>query len=85
MIINADLHIHSRYSGATSDKMNIETISLEAPRKGIDVMATGDCLHSGWIKEIKTCNTIDDGTFEMNGVRFILSAERKNNALFEKS
>jgi len=75
MIINADLHIHSLYSGATSDKMNIETISLEAPRKGIDVMATGDCLHSGWIKEIKACNVIDDGTFEMNGTRFILSAE----------
>ena len=75
MIINADLHIHSLYSGATSDKMNIETISLEAPRKGIDVMATGDCLHSGWIKEIKACNVIDDGTFEMNGTRFILSTE----------
>ena len=75
MIINADLHIHSRYSGATSDKMNIETISLEAPRKGIDVMATGDCLHSGWIREIKACNVIDDGTFEMNGTRFILSTE----------
>lgn len=75
MIINADLHIHSLYSGATSDKMNIKTISLEAPRKGIDVMATGDCLHSGWIKEIKACNVIDDGTFEMNGTRFILSTE----------
>ena len=75
MIINADLHIHSLHSGATSDKMNIKTISLEAPRKGIDVMATGDCLHSGWIKEIKACNVIDDGTFEMNGTRFILSTE----------
>jgi len=75
MIINADLHIHSRFSGATSDKMNIKTISLEAPRKGIDVIATGDCLHSGWIKEIKTCEIIDEGTFEMNGTRFILSTE----------
>jgi uncharacterized protein (TIGR00375 family) len=75
MIINADLHIHSHRSMATSEKMNIENISLEAPRKGIDVMATGDCFHSGWIKEIKTCNTIDDGTFELNGTRFILSTE----------
>jgi len=75
MIINADLHIHSRFSGATSDKMSIETISFEAPRKGIGVVATGDCLHSGWMKEIKQCNTIDDGTFELNGTRFILSAE----------
>jgi len=75
MIINADLHIHSRFSGATSDKMNIETISLEAPRKGINVVATGDCLHSGWMKEIKQCKVIDVGTFELNGTRFILSTE----------
>lgn len=75
MIINADLHIHSRFSGATSDKMNIETISLEAPRKGVNVVATGDCLHSGWMKEIKQCKEVDDGTFELNGTRFILSTE----------
>jgi uncharacterized protein (TIGR00375 family) len=75
MIINADLHIHSRFSGATSDKMNIETISLEAPRKGVNIVATGDCLHNGWIKEIKQCTKVDDGTFELNSTRFILSTE----------
>jgi uncharacterized protein (TIGR00375 family) len=75
MIINADLHIHSRFAGATSEKMNIETISLEAPRKGVDIMGTGDCLNAGWMKEIKTCNTLDEGTFELNGTRFILSTE----------
>ena len=75
MIINADLHIHSRFSGATSEKMNIETISLEAPRKGVNVVATGDCLHGGWMKEIKTCSVVDDGTLELNGTRFILSTE----------
>jgi len=75
MIINADLHIHSRFSGATSDKMSIKMLSVEAPRKGIQVVATGDCLHSGWMKEIKSCSVVDDGTFEMNGTRFILSTE----------
>jgi uncharacterized protein (TIGR00375 family) len=75
MLINVDLHIHSRYSGATSKRMNINTISLEAPRKGVDVVATGDCLHSEWMKEIKQCNVIDEGTFELNGTRFILSTE----------
>lgn len=75
MIINADLHIHSRFSGATSDKMNIESISLKAPLKGIQVLATGDCLHSGWIREIKQCSVVDEGTFEFNGTRFILSTE----------
>ena len=75
MIINADLHIHSHFSNSANDGMNIKTISLEAPRKGIDIVATGDCLHSGWIKEIKTCDVVDDGTFELNGTRFILSTE----------
>ncbi len=75
MIINADLHIHSRFSGATSEKMNIETISKEAPRKGVDVVATGDCLHSGWLKEIRQCKVVDHGTFELNNTRFILSTE----------
>jgi len=79
MLINADLHIHSRYSGATSDKMTIVSLSVEAPRKGINALATGDCLHGAWQKEIKTCTVIDDGTFEMNGTRFILSAEVEDN------
>jgi uncharacterized protein (TIGR00375 family) len=79
MLINADLHIHSRYSGATSDKMTIASLSVEAPRKGINVLATGDCLHGAWQKEIKTCTVIEDGTFEMNSTRFILSAEVEDN------
>ena len=75
MRINADLHIHSRFSGATSDRMTIAALSVEAPRKGIDVLATGDCLNSNWLKEIKTCAVIDEGTFELNNTRFILSTE----------
>jgi len=75
MEVNADLHIHSRYSGATSDKMNIRTLSLEAPLKGIQIVATGDCLHGKWMEEIKTCEKVDEGTFELNGTRFVLSVE----------
>jgi uncharacterized protein (TIGR00375 family) len=80
MRINADLHIHSRFSGATSDRMTIAALSVEAPRKGIDVLATGDCLNSNWIKEIKNCTIIDDGTFEMNTTRFILSTEVEDSS-----
>lgn len=75
MLINADLHIHSRFSGATSEKMTIQTLSVEAFRKGIQVVATGDCLHGKWLEEIQTCNVVDDGTFELNQTRFILSTE----------
>jgi uncharacterized protein (TIGR00375 family) len=79
MIINADLHIHSRFAGATSDKMTIENIAFAAPRKGINVMGTGDCLHSGWMNEIKACTVIDEGTFELHGTRFILTTEVEDN------
>ena len=75
MIINADLHIHSHFSKSANIDMNIKRISLEAPKKGLDLVATGDCLHPGWIQEIKKCNKIDEGTFELNQTIFILSTE----------
>jgi len=75
MIINADLHIHSRFSGATSNKMNIQNIAFVAPLKGIDVVGTGDCLHNGWLEEIKSCEKIDEGTFKFDKTRFILTTE----------
>ena len=75
MIINADLHIHSHFSKSANIDMNIKRISLEAPKKGLDLVATGDCLHPKWVKEIKTCNIVDEGTFELNHTRFILSTE----------
>lgn len=53
MIIYADLHIHSKYSGATSDKMNIKELSFHAPLKGINLLGTGDALHPLWLKELK--------------------------------
>ena len=75
MIVNADLHIHSRFSGATSNKMTIKNIAFVAPLKGIDIVATGDCLHSGWMEEIKSCEVVDEGTFKQDETRFILSTE----------
>ncbi|NLI62952.1 MAG: endonuclease Q family protein [Methanosarcinaceae archaeon] len=60
MEINVDLHIHSKYAAACSDKMDIETISSEAKKKRIDVMGTGDCLHPLWLKEIKRYSKNDE-------------------------
>jgi uncharacterized protein (TIGR00375 family) len=55
--------------------MTLQNIAVVAPLKGIDLIGTGDCLHTGWMKEITQCKVIDEGTFELNGTRFILSAE----------
>ncbi|UCE37818.1 MAG: TIGR00375 family protein [Thermoplasmata archaeon] len=79
MEINCDLHIHSKYSIGSSKNMSIELLSTEAKKKGIQLLATGDCLHSGWLKEIKELEEIDDGTFEMNGTRFVLTTEVEDN------
>ena len=57
MIINADLHIHSKYSGGTSERMDLETIAGESRRKGIELVGTGDCLHPLWLQSIKRHRT----------------------------
>ncbi len=49
----ADLHIHSRYSRATSSDMSPESLWKWAQLKGINVVATGDFTHPCWYEEIK--------------------------------
>lgn len=53
MIINTDLHIHSKYSMATSKNMIIPTIAGECQKKGIDLIATGDAFHSKWLDHLE--------------------------------
>jgi len=49
----ADLHIHSRYSRATSRDMTPEGISYWSQLKGIRVVGTGDFTHPGWVRELQ--------------------------------
>jgi DNA helicase II / ATP-dependent DNA helicase PcrA len=49
----ADLHIHSRFSRATSLDLDPEHLSLWAQEKGITVIGTGDFTHPGWIRELQ--------------------------------
>ncbi|MDA8214544.1 MAG: endonuclease Q family protein [Nitrospiraceae bacterium] len=48
----ADLHIHSKYSRATSKDMSPESIYKWAQIKGISVIGTGDFTHPKWFKEL---------------------------------
>jgi len=74
-VINADLHIHSKYSMATSDRMDIPTLAVESVRKGIQLVGTGDCLHRKWLDEIKTMPEVADGVYGMDSARFVLTVE----------
>ena len=49
----ADLHIHSRFSRATSRQLDLEHLWISAQRKGITVVGTGDFTHPGWFAELE--------------------------------
>lgn len=49
----ADLHIHSKYSRATSKEMSPESIWKWAQLKGITVIGTGDFTHPQWLQELQ--------------------------------
>ena len=48
----ADLHIHSRFSRATSKYVSLESLWKWAQIKGISVIGTGDFTHPQWYKEL---------------------------------
>jgi DNA helicase-2/ATP-dependent DNA helicase PcrA len=49
----ADLHVHSRYSRATSKHCDLEHLAYWASRKGIAVVGTGDFTHPAWRAELR--------------------------------
>jgi len=53
MTFHADLHVHSKYSRATSRDLDLERLFWWAARKGVRVVGTGDCVHPVWLAEIK--------------------------------
>jgi DNA helicase-2/ATP-dependent DNA helicase PcrA len=52
MRFHADLHVHSKYSRATSRDLDLEHLAAWAARKGIGVVATGDFTHPVWRAEL---------------------------------
>lgn len=49
----ADLHIHSRYSRATSKEGDLPHLDLWARKKGIALVGTGDFTHPAWRQEME--------------------------------
>ena len=49
----ADLHIHSRFSRATSKKLTIRNLAAWGRLKGLTVLGTGDFTHPEWLAEIE--------------------------------
>jgi uncharacterized protein (TIGR00375 family) len=64
----ADLHIHSRFSLATSRKLGIPLLAAWAEIKGLDVIGTGDFTHPRWRDELRDSLRFDEasGLYSLN-------------------
>lgn len=81
MSFYADLHIHSKYSRATSRDADLEHLALWAEKKGIAVIGTGDFTHPAWREELKSkLAPAEPGLFRLKdqslgATRFMLEVE----------
>lgn len=75
----ADLHIHSKFSRATSSDMLIPQIAKAAQMKGISLVATSDFTHPVWLEMLRNDLTeTGDGLYKYDKVYFILTSEVNN-------
>jgi len=77
----ADLHVHSKYSRATSLDMDMREITANAELKGLGLVGTGDFTHPDWNARLKqSLHQVEDkGVFLPRDARpevhFIISGE----------
>jgi len=73
------MHIHSKYSAATSEIMDLEHISYYSSFKGLDIVGTGDVLQPKWLAELREKLRENGGLFSLKGRKgaplFLLSGE----------
>nr|WP_097003087.1 endonuclease Q family protein [Lacrimispora amygdalina] len=80
----ADLHIHSRYSMATSKDCTPEQLDLWARRKGIGILGTGDFTHPAWREELKEkLIPADDGLYVLKA-EYRLEGESTSDSLIPR-
>ncbi len=66
MKLVADIHLHSHYSRATSKNLTFEHLWKWAQLKGVQVVATGDIAHPGWLQELQEkLEPAEDGLFKL--------------------
>ena len=90
MRVIADLHIHGRYSRATSQNMRIEEIARFAKIKGLNLVGTGDFTHPKWLEEFKETlvQDADTGLYKVakdadSPVHFMMTTEVSTVFTFE--
>ena len=76
MLVNADFHIHSCFSMASSKDMLIKNIAPKSKLKGLQLLGTGDAFHPGWLDIIEESTTyVGDGIYSFEDMNFVLTTE----------
>ena len=75
-MIIGDLHVHGRYSRATSGQLDLENLEKWAKIKGVNLLGTGDFTHPSWLQLLKKELKEEEGILKSkNGFNFILQSE----------
>ena len=76
MLVNADFHVHSCFSMASSKDMLIKNMAPKSKLKGLQLLGTGDAFHPGWldiVEETTTCS--GEGIYSFDDMDFVLTTE----------
>lgn len=76
MLVNADFHVHSCFSMASSKDMLIKNMAPKSKLKGLQLLGTGDAFHSGWLNIIEESTSyLGDGIYTFDDMDFVLTTE----------
>ena len=76
MLVNADFHVHSCFSMASSKDMLIKNMAPKSKLKGLQLLGTGDAFHPGWLNIIEESTTYKgDGIYTADDMDFVLTTE----------
>jgi uncharacterized protein (TIGR00375 family) len=76
MLVNADFHIHSCFSMASSKDMLIKNIAPKSKLKGLNLLGTGDGLHLKWLDMIEEdTDYLGDGIYALDDMNFVITTE----------
>lgn len=76
MLVNADFHVHSCFSMASSKDMLIENMAPKSKLKGLQLLGTGDAFHPKWLDIVEESTTYNgDGIYTADEMDFVLTTE----------
>lgn len=76
MLVNADFHVHSCFSMASSKDMLIKNMAPKSKLKGLQLLGTGDAFHPKWLNIVEETTTYSgDGIYSFEDMDFVLTAE----------